>query len=176
MIPADMPPEVRELVVELYGDTTDGVVAAARRLGEMGPKAVSAAPFLASMLTGHSANREPNQAAESLIKIGIGASDAVAAALNPAVTYLRHRVLHILTSINPQRAVPILVELLGSDVDRDDVLRYLRKVRPLSPGTSSCAAAPRWPCPSVSTRLQVHPPVRRPSSPTSRTQNASWTF
>jgi HEAT repeat protein len=113
MIPPEMPAEVQDLVAQLYGDTTRGIVEAARRLGEMGPKAVSAAPFLASMLVGHFDNPEPNQAERSLIRIGVTATDAVLAALNPQHGYQRHRVLRVLARINPTAAVPALLDVLG---------------------------------------------------------------
>jgi len=110
MIPPDMPREVREGVEQLYSDNEVTSTGAARRLGEMGPAAVSAAPFLASVLHGHFGLPTPTAAARALIQIGKGAFEAVAVAATHTDGDARRRAISVLARIDGERAVPVILD------------------------------------------------------------------
>jgi HEAT repeat protein len=112
-IPADMPSAVRTLAEQLYDEGDARSAAAAKALGEMGPAAVSAAPYLASMLDGHFAVDGPNYAAQALVKIGKGAFEAAsAAAVSATGEDARRRATIVMGRIDGERAAPVVLELL----------------------------------------------------------------
>jgi HEAT repeat protein len=124
-IPEDMPPRVKELVEQLYVDET--CTDAANKLGEMGPDAVSAAPFLASILHGHYSLGTPNAAAKALVLLGPGAFDAVAAGATMPSADARRRGFHALTLIDPERAAPFAFALFTSEPPHRYNLAFLRR-------------------------------------------------
>jgi HEAT repeat protein len=120
-----MPPKVKELVEQLYVDET--CTAAANSLGDLGPAAVSAAPFLASILHGHYSLGTPNAATKALVKLGKGAFDATAIGASMRDGDAQRRALHVLTSVDPERAAPIVFDTFGPDTPSLRNIAFLRK-------------------------------------------------
>ena len=127
-IPADMPAELRRLVEQLYSSDQYVCVAAAQALGEMGPKAVPAAPFLASLLDGHWAQPAPNGAAEALLRIGKGAFDSAAAAVAGTGEEARRRALLVMARLDGPRTIPVAVDMLATGTGGDFCLGALRVI------------------------------------------------
>jgi HEAT repeat protein len=117
MIPSDAPREVRELVEQLYSDNDGKCAWAARQLGEMGPSAVSAAPFLASVLHAHWDCPTPNAAAQALIKIGKGALDSIAVAASATGEESRRRAMAVLARLDGERATSVILDALTQRLD-----------------------------------------------------------
>jgi hypothetical protein len=126
-IPPDMPAAVRGLVLQLYSDSVGQIVAAERALGDLGPAAVAAAPYLASMLPGHFSVAEANGAAGALVRIGKGAFAAVAVAAYSPSGETRWRATLALAAIDPVRAPPVILEIFAAGRGRDQELVALRK-------------------------------------------------
>ena len=126
-IPADMPADVRRLVEQLYDEDQWVMAAAAKALGEMGPEAASAAPFLASLLDGHWAQPGPNAAAAALVRIGKGGFDAVAAAAATSGEARRRAVL-VMSRLDGPRTVPLAVDMLTAGTGGDFCLAALRAI------------------------------------------------
>jgi HEAT repeat protein len=126
-IPPDMPAEVRELVLQLYSDSVRQIVAAEGELGGLGPAAVAAAPYLASMLSGHFSVAEANGAAQALVKIGKGAFDAVAVAAHSLSGETRWRAVLVLAAIDSARAPPVILDIFVAGRGRDQERAALRQ-------------------------------------------------
>jgi HEAT repeat protein len=124
-IPEDMPPRIRELVEQLYVDET--CTAAANSLGDLGPAAVSAAPFLASVLHGHYSLGTPNAATKALVKLGEGAFDATAIGATARSGDAKRRAFHVLTTLNPERAAPVVFDTFGPGPASVRDIAFLRK-------------------------------------------------
>lgn len=127
MIPADMPADVRRLVEQLYDENDGRCSSAAQALAEMGPAAVSAAPFLASVLHGHYSLRTPNTAAKALVRIGPGAFDAAAAASSSGDDDAQRRAFHAITLVDPERSAPVVFDAMGAGEVSIRNLAFLRR-------------------------------------------------
>jgi HEAT repeat protein len=128
LIPADMPADVRRRVEQLYSKDDSECLAALWGLREMGPAAVSAAPFLATMLDGHFASSTPNAAAAALARMGPGAFDAVAVAASSTGDDARRRAVLVLAQIDGPRAVPVIVDLFAEGLDGNPHVGALRTI------------------------------------------------
>jgi HEAT repeat protein len=128
LIRADMPAEVRRLVEQLYSQDDRECEAALWALRELGPEAVSAAPFLATMLDGHFGSATPNAAAAALAKMGKGAFEAVAAAASSTGEDARRRAVLVLAQLDGPRAAPMIVDLFAKGLDDNPHLGALRSI------------------------------------------------
>jgi HEAT repeat protein len=130
-LPADMPPEVRRAVEGLYSPDRVTRVTAAYTVGQGGPAAVSAIPFLVNLLPDHGGMNDyklvywaapdapwadeitspGREAAKALVRIGLPAVDPLLAALK-TMPELPGRVnaMYALGCFRDKRAVPLLTD------------------------------------------------------------------
>lgn len=122
-IPEDMPAGIRKHVEGLYDIRDDNVcLASVKALGEMGPAAAPAAPFLASVLDRHKTCPTPNAAVDALVRIGKASVEPTILALKVGDAYGRTRAIRVLRQLKDPRAVPALVNAIADGLGgRDDI-------------------------------------------------------
>ena len=114
-IPADMAPEIRRHVEALYSNDDRECQAGARALGEMGPAAAPAAPFLAALIYGHKTCPTPNLAAGALIRIGKQSVGPTLMAMQIGGYYAVRRGCDILSTLKDERCIPDLVAMVAGE-------------------------------------------------------------
>jgi HEAT repeat protein len=113
-IPNDMPADIRKHVEGLYDLRDDNVcIASVKALGDMGPAAAPAAPFLASILDRHKSCPTPNAAVDALVRIGKASVEPTILALKVGDRYGRGRAIEVLRQLKDPRAVPAIVRAIA---------------------------------------------------------------
>lgn len=126
-IPADAPPQVRDLIEKLYSKDDVEAMNAAKALGDLGEAAAPAAPFLAGMINTR-AVRGPNEAAEAMRKIGRASVEPAILALQLGDIYGQARAADILGSLKDPRAIDPLVTALDEETRGKKVAQALAAI------------------------------------------------